>query len=105
MAAGDIHIGDIVQFKIQVLDQNSVAPNLSSATTKNILLQKPDGSLLTKAMSFYTDGTDGIVMYITSNTDLDQSGSWRYQVYLIYDSNEQHTDVTKFKVLANLPIT
>lgn len=104
MALGDIHIGDIVQFQIQILDQNGIAPDISSATIKDFLLQKPDGSFITKSMFFYTDGTDGIVIYITNNSDLDQSGQWRYQIHLIYDSNEQHTDVTKFKVLANLPI-
>ena len=105
MAAGDIHVGDIVQFISTILDQNGIAVNLSSATTKDFLLQKPDGTFLTKAGSFYTDGTDGILMYITTNSDLNQSGSWRFQWHVIYTSNEQHTDVIKFKVLANLPIT
>lgn len=102
--ACEIHVGNIVQFQITVANCNGTAINLSTATTIDFLFQKPDGSLLTKAGSFYTDGTDGIVVYRTTTDDLDQSGSWRYQVYVVYDSNEQHTDIVKFKVFANLPL-
>jgi hypothetical protein len=102
--SSEIHVGDIVQFESTIKDQDDATVDLSSATTNNFLFQRPDGSLLTVEGSFLTDGSDGVVIYRTSNTDLNQAGSWRYQVYLIYDSNEQHTDITKFKVLGNLPL-
>jgi hypothetical protein len=105
VAAGEIHIGDIIQFEITIKDQDNIVVDLSSATTKQFLFQKPDGSLLTKSASFLTDGTDGTVVYRTSILDFDQVGKWRYQVYLIYSSNEQHTDITKFQVLPNLPLS
>jgi hypothetical protein len=112
MAAGEIHVGDVVQFistiKKTELDADGntvvVTQDISSATTKDFLFQTPDGSLLTLPGSFYTDGTDGILMYVTNNSDLNQPGQWRYQIHIIYNSNEQHTDITKFKVLANLPL-
>lgn len=102
--ACEIHVGNITQFKITVATCDETPINLSTATTMDFLLQKPDGSLLIRAGGFYTDGTDGIVVYTTTTSDLDQQGSWRYQLHLIYDSNEQYTNIVKFKVFANLPL-
>lgn len=103
--ACEIHVGDIIQFEITVAQCDGTIEDLSTATTMDFLFQRPDGALLTKAGSFLTDGVDGIVVYRTSNTDLNQTGQWRYQLHLIYDSNEQHTDIVKFKVLGNLPLS
>lgn len=100
--ACDIHVGDITEFKITVAECDGTVENLSTATTIDFLFQKPDGSVITRAGSLFTDGVDGIIVYRTSITDLNQSGSWKYQVHLVYTDNEQHTDVTKFKVIANL---
>lgn len=98
----EIHVGNITQFEITVAKCSGEAEDLSTATTIDFLFQKPDGSVVTKAGSFLTDGADGVVVYRTSITDLDQSGSWKYQVHLIYTDNEQYTDITKFKVISNL---
>lgn len=100
----DIHVGDIVQFQSTIAKCDGSIVDLSTATTMDFLFQTPDGSLLTRAASFLTDGIDGIIIYRTLVSDLSQSGQWRYQIHLIYDSNEQHTDIVKFKVLANLPL-
>lgn len=101
----EIHIGNIVQFQSTLSNCDGVAIDISTATTKKWLFQKPDGSLLTVDGDFLTDGTDGILVYRTTPFDLDQSGTWRYQIHVIFNSNEQYTDITKFKVFANLPLT
>lgn len=98
----EIHVGNITQFEITVAKCNGVVEDLSTATTIDFLFQKPDGSVVTRTGEFLTDGVDGVVVYRTNITDLDQSGSWKYQVHLIYSENEQYTDITKFKVIANL---
>jgi hypothetical protein len=98
----EIHVGNITQFEITIARCDGTVEDLSTATTIDFLFQKPDGSVIIRVGSFLTDGADGIVVYRTDITDLDQSGSWKYQIHLIYDNNEQYTDVTKFKVIANL---
>lgn len=104
MAIGEIHENDTTEFDVTIQDQNGNIVNLAGATTLNFLFQRPDGSFFTAAGSLFTDGTDGIVRYITLNTDLNQVGYWRYQVFTVIGSNENYTDITRFQVLQNIPI-
>jgi len=49
MAANEIHINDVgTKFLVTVTDGTS-AVNISSATTKEFIFQKPSGTKLTKA--------------------------------------------------------
>ena len=103
MASGEIHKHDIgTVLKFTVKDENGDAVNLASASTKNVMLKKPNGKVLTKSSSFYTDGTDGILTYTIVDGDLDLNGTWENQVYVVINSNEFYSDIHEMVVYRNL---
>lgn len=104
MAVGEIHVGDTILFMVTVKDQDNTEVDISSATTRNFLFEKPDGSLSTFAGDFITNGVDGGLQYKTSTADLSTAGNWKYQVHIIIGTDQYHTDITKFKVKSNLPV-
>ncbi len=100
--AQDCREGDIgTPIRVTVTD-DGVAVDLSTASVKNIRLIKPDQTVLEKAASFYTEGTDGIVTYTTILNDLDQPGRWTVQVYVEMGSAKWHTSTQVFDVIANV---
>ena len=100
--ASEIHAGDIgTIFRITIKDGDSIV-DVSSVDSKVIYLQKPDNSTLTKAASYYTDGTDGIIQYVTESGDLDQIGTWQIQARIDFGTDVFSTNIDKFKVLRNL---
>jgi hypothetical protein len=98
----EIHIGDIgTVFEIELKDCLTVV-NISSATVKQIIFQKPTGEVLTKTAIFSTDGTDGKLRYITVANDLDLAGTWKIQAKVVLSSGTWSSNVEKFKVYSNL---
>jgi len=98
----EIHIGDIgTDFEIELKDCLTVV-NISSATVKQIIFQKPTGEVLTKTAIFSTDGTDGKLRYITVANDLDLAGTWKIQAKVVLSSGTWSSNVEKFKVYSNL---
>ena len=54
--------------------------NCSSATTKEIRITKPDGTILEEAASV----VDNTKLRVTlTDSDLDQSGNWKIQTYAV----------------------
>ncbi len=98
----EIHVSDIGTILRNTIKNDNVVVDISTATTKNILLKKPAGSLLTKAGVFTTDGTDGQLEYVTISGDLDESGVWQIQAYIVIGSGEWHSDIKEFSVFPNL---
>ena len=88
-------IGSVI--RLTVKDDGSVV-DVSSATTRQISFQKPDGTVVVKTASLYTDGSDGIVQYTTQDGDLNQIGSWMGQVYIVFANGSWHTDTFEFVV-------
>ena len=87
---------------VTVLD-NDEPMDVSTATTKQIILKKPDGTTIEYDADFYTDGTDGIIQYTTETNDLDIAGVWFIQAYLVFGSTvEFHTEKAFFIVEPNL---
>lgn len=87
----DIYITDFgVPFEITIVE-DGVAVDVSDATTMTLTLRKPDGSTVTKDLSFKTDGTDGIVSYTFLAADLDVPGTWKYQAYIETATSGKHT--------------
>lgn len=102
-----LHVGDygtLIKVLVKDIDSsgNSAAEDISAATTKNIILKKPDGTKLTKTASFSTDGTDGYIQYVTVAGDIDTAGDWELQVYIVEPSGAWYTDTKKFTVYSNL---
>jgi hypothetical protein len=102
MAANEIHLNDIgTQFLLTVKDGSS-AVNISSATTKQIIIKKPSGTKVTANTAFSTDGTDGKMYYNAVDGDLDESGSYKLQGKVVISDGTFYTDITSFKVHRNL---
>lgn len=82
--------------------EDGTVVDISSATTKNIIFEKPDGTKVTQTGSFFTDGTDGILEYLSVDGDLNIGGDWRLQGFANLGSWIGHSDIVNFKVYDNL---
>ena len=79
MPANEIHLNDVgTKFLVTIKDGSS-AVNISSASTKEIIIQKPSGTKITATATFDSDGTDGKIYYVTVADDLDEAGSYKLQ--------------------------
>lgn len=77
--------------------------DVSTATVKQLIFRKPTSEKLTKTASFYTDGSDGKIQYITIAGDLDTIGVWTIQGYIELASGEVWKSRVEFmRVLDNL---
>jgi len=77
--SSEIHALDYgTELRITVKDDDVVV-DISTATSTDFLIRKPDGTLLTVAADFYTDGTDGILTYTTVEGDTDIVGLYKFQ--------------------------
>ena len=73
--------------------------NISTATEILFRLKKPDGTIIERTGTTYTDGTDGYAKYVLVENDLDQSGIWKYWIRITAPSFTLSTWVQKaFKV-------
>lgn len=103
MPVNEVHLGDIgTSFRLTIKDQDEAVVDISGATTKKITFEKPSGDSVEKNATFVTDGTDGKMEYVTVSGDLDETGWWRYQGYVVLGAGEWHTDIFKEKIYANI---
>ena len=91
-----------MQFKITILQCNGNTKDISYATTKELIFQKPSGTIVTKNATFFTDGTDGIIYYNTVSGDLDEEGIWHLQARVAAINDDKKSDVAHFRVRDNL---
>ncbi len=81
---------------------DDVALDISTATVKQLVLRKPDGTAVTKTAQFETDGSDGVVYYATVTGDIDQAGRWTLQAVVTMPSWSGRSDKVNFEVEGNL---
>lgn len=97
-----IRVGDKgTEFRVTITDED-VAVDLSSASTLQLSFKKPSGDTLTVDAELYTDGTDGIIYYNTVEGDINESGMWRLQSYVVVGSAAYSSTIGTFKVECNL---
>lgn len=75
--------------------------NISSATAMRITFLKPDDTTLIKNMpdvDFITDGSDGLLHYLTIDTDLDQEGNWKAQAKITLPTGSWYSSPINFTV-------
>ncbi len=83
MADPEVHLGDIGTKLILEVQEDGSALDISSATTMKIRLEKQSGVVVEFTAVFATDGTDGLMQYVTESGDLDEAGVWTIQGFLI----------------------
>jgi hypothetical protein len=99
--SSEIHALDYgTELRITV-KEDDVAIDISSATTTEFLIRKPDGTLLTVDADFYTDGTDGVLTYTTVEGDTDIVGLYKFQAR-IEMGGLFYTSWATFKVNCNV---
>jgi hypothetical protein len=93
-----------VGLSIELTITESGSPfDISNATTKSIIFQKPDKSVVTKTADFVSDGSDGKIKYVTSgSSDLDQWGTWLAQAYVSIPYFSSYSTINTFYVDRNL---
>ncbi len=77
--------------------------DISSASTKTIIIEKPDSTIISASATFLTDGTDGKIYYRTVIGDLNQAGTYNVQSYLEMSDFIGYSTPVSFTVYANLP--
>lgn len=98
----EIHVGNIgTALRLLVQDEAGVV-DISSAVTLEITLWKPDTTTSVKTAVLVTDGTDGLMEYVTQAADLDQAGVWKIQGKVVFAGSTFYTLVNNFRVYANL---
>ena len=103
MAANEIHVADVgTVFEVTLMD-DAVIVNISSASSLEIIFEKPDKTKIINTAVLSGDGTDGKMKYIvTVDTELDAKGNWKIQGNVALPSGRWSTDIEKFKVYENL---
>ncbi len=97
------HVDDIgTSFIVTILDQDDDVIDISIATTKELIFKKPDATVVTKTASFYTNGTNGQLVYVTEDGDLDMHGLWSIQAHIVTASVEYKTSIYEFRVERNV---
>lgn len=96
-------VNDIGVRIILTIYEDGEVLDISSASIKSIIIQKPDGTTTTThTATFYTNGTDGKIYYDTVDGDLDQNGLYRTQALITLSSNTYRSNVVSFRVECNL---
>ena len=78
--------------------------DISTATIKNIIIEKPDDTVMVKTGNFLTDGKDGVLYYRTSGSDLDLEGVYNAQAYISMPDFTGYSTPISFTVYPNLPL-
>lgn len=97
----EIHVGDVDTTIRVAFEDDGSATDISSATTKNVILKAPSGVLKTFAGSYATasNGTDGLLEYVTTtDADLDEAGAWLAEGEIAKGSQHWKSSVLAFMV-------
>jgi hypothetical protein len=95
-----LHVGDVgAVLSVTVMEDGS-ARDMSTATVKQFKIRKPDGTLLTVSADLGTDGTDGTLVYVVAEGDLDAAGIYTVRAYFAAGAFAGHTTRAPFTVKA-----
>ena len=99
-----LQVDDIgIALVVTVTAQDGVTPiNLSAAINPTIYILRPDQKLIVGGATFFTDGTDGKIQYITQSTDLTVQGVYKIQATYQFGGNIKHTEKSVFCMEPNL---
>ena len=102
--SSSIHANDYgTIFKLTIKDQDGAVVNLAAATEKKIILKPPQSAVVIKDASFDTDGEDGVIKYVTIDSDIAKAGTWQIQARIILPNiGRRYSQIQSFNVLDNL---
>lgn len=97
-----VFVDDIGTAFRTTVKEDGIAIDISTATIMQIIFQPPSGVSITQTAVFFTDGTDGVMQYVTVADDLNIGGDWKLQGYIVLPTWQGHGDQVEFKVYDNL---
>lgn len=97
-----VFVNDIGTVFRTTFKEDGEAVNISTATIKQIAFEPPSGIAVDKTAVFFTDGSDGIIQYVTVADDLHTGGIWKLQGYIVSPAWQGHGDQVELKVYDNL---
>jgi hypothetical protein len=100
--ASQIHVDDIGTTLVGTVLDGGAAVDISSASSIQMIIKKPDQTSLTKTASLNSDGTDGKMKYVTVAGDIDQVGNYKIQGKVVLGSATYYSSVSTFKVYCNI---
>lgn len=98
----EIHAGDIGTQLFFTVKEDGQAVDISAASSTILEITKPDTSILEKSVSFFTDGTDGKLVYVIESGDLNIAGTYRVQAKITLGGGSFSSSIATFKVHCNL---
>ncbi len=93
-----VFVGDIGTAFRTTIKEDGEAVDISAATSMEIVFQPPSGISTRKTAVFFTDGSDGVMQYVTVADDLNIGGIWRLQGFVVLPTWQGHGDQVEFKV-------
>lgn len=102
MIDGQLVYGDIGTLIEITIKNNGVAVDVSDATEKYLIFQKPSGQKISFPASFSTDGNDGKIGYTTKLGDINEVGTWLLQGQIKLPSGQWTTQQLHLRVDARI---
>jgi len=100
--ASEIHVDDVgTRFLLTIKDDGTIV-NVSNALNIDVIFKKPDDTVIYRAGTLFTNGTDGKVYYDTIAGDLDEAGLYKLQAKVALPTGIYYTDIHTFQVHCNL---
>jgi hypothetical protein len=94
----EVHIGDTGTLVKATISNEGGVMDLTSASEKVFLFKKKTKEVIERTASYFTSGSDGILVYTSGSGDFDVKGMWELQVRVTLPSGRWHTDTQKFEV-------
>ncbi len=73
--------------------------DISAATNLQMIFKTPRGNNITETAAFFTDGTDGLLQYVITATDLEGEGIWKVRGKYTLGSELKFTTWASFRVV------
>jgi hypothetical protein len=104
MAKREFHVGQTgARIRVQMWETvDDEALDISEATTKEIIMQRPNGSTVTKDAELETDGTDGIMYFDTIEGDWTMQGDYFFQGIVVRSDGRWPGSISQIYVHPNL---
>lgn len=101
-ASETVHAGDVGTKVLLTFLDDDVALDISGASEVLFIFKKPGGHCLSKTAVFYTDGSDGVAVYIAEEGFFDEVGKWGLQGRVVLPDGAWSSDSSVFSVVGNL---
>jgi ABC-type uncharacterized transport system permease subunit len=94
-----------LMLKLQIKDGNNEF-DLTNASVMNIILERPDSTLITGSASLFASASAGIIWRATSgSSEINQAGQYNMQAYIVTPDFSGYTTPVHFTAYENLPLS